>query len=118
MPWERNGQRHKAARILVLRDIDVIERLNPLRQMLGSMMFEGGDIIRERRSSGGFTRIESGRLFVAMNHKQLETLENESHGATATAQLELLDRGHSSGSSPGPGLGFTDIGLGTEPSSS
>ncbi len=63
--------------------------------MLGSMMFEGGDIIRERIQRYQIQcDYRPGGLFVAMNHKQLETLEEqkanwERYGNT---QLELLDR--------------------------
>ena len=63
--------------------------------MLGSMMFEGGDIIRERIQRYQIQcDYRPGGLFVAMNHKQLETPEEqktnwERYGNT---QLELLDR--------------------------
>lgn len=62
--------------------------------MLGSMMFEGGDIIRERIQRYQIQcDYRPGGLFVAMNHKQMETLEEqkanwERYGNT---QLELLD---------------------------
>ncbi|STV91843.1 oxidoreductase [Klebsiella michiganensis] len=62
--------------------------------MLGSMMFEGGDIIRERIQRYQIAcDYRPGGLFVALNHKQLETLEEqkanwERYGNT---QLELLD---------------------------
>jgi gamma-glutamylputrescine oxidase len=62
--------------------------------MLGSMMFEGGDIIRERIQRYQIQcDYRPGGLFVALNHKQLETLEEqkanwERYGNT---QLELLD---------------------------
>lgn len=43
--------------------------------MLGSMMFEGGEIIRERIQRYQIQcDYRPGGLFVAMNHKQLETL--------------------------------------------
>ena len=79
------------------RDIDVIEKnYGPdAAKMLGSMMFEGGDIIRERIQRYQIQcDYRPGGLFVAMNHKQLETLEEqkanwERYGNT---QLELLDR--------------------------
>lgn len=78
------------------RDIDVIERrYGPeAAKMLGSMMFEGGEIIRERIKRYQIDcDYRPGGLFVAMNHKQLETLEEqkanwERYGNT---QLELLD---------------------------
>ena len=77
--------------------IDVIEKnYGPdAAKMLGSMMFEGGDIIRERIQRYQIQcDYRPGGLFVAMNHKQLETLEEqkanwERYGNT---QLELLDR--------------------------
>jgi gamma-glutamylputrescine oxidase len=62
--------------------------------MLGSMMFEGGEIIRERIQRYQIQcDYRPGGLFVALNHKQLETLEEqkanwERYGNT---QLELLD---------------------------
>ncbi|MGL4726182.1 MAG: NAD(P)/FAD-dependent oxidoreductase [Scandinavium sp.] len=78
------------------RDIDVIERnYGPeAAKMLGSMMFEGGEIIRERIKRYQIDcDYRPGGLFVAMNHKQLEKLEDqkanwERYGNT---QLELLD---------------------------
>lgn len=89
------------------RDIDVIEKnYGPdAAKMLGSMMFEGGDIIRERIQRYQIQcDYRPGGLFVAMNHKQLETPEEqkanwERYGNT---QLELLDRGHSSRSGQRP----------------
>lgn len=78
------------------RDIDVIEKnYGPdAARMLGSMMFEGGEIIRERIQRYQIQcDYRPGGLFVALNHKQLETLEEqkanwERYGNT---QLELLD---------------------------
>lgn len=78
------------------RDIDVIERrYGPeAAKMLGGMMFEGGEIIRERIKRYQIDcDYRPGGLFVAMNHKQLEKLEEqkanwERYGNT---QLELLD---------------------------
>ncbi|MRS16337.1 FAD-dependent oxidoreductase [Enterobacteriaceae bacterium RIT691] len=78
------------------RDIDVIERsYGPeAAKMLGSMMFEGGEIIRERIKRYQIDcDYRPGGLFVAMNHKQMEKLEDqkanwERYGNT---QLELLD---------------------------
>lgn len=78
------------------RDIGVIERnYGPeAAKMLGSMMFEGGEIIRERIKRYQIDcDYRPGGLFVAMNHKQLEKLEDqkanwERYGNT---QLELLD---------------------------
>jgi gamma-glutamylputrescine oxidase len=80
------------------RDIDVIERrYGPeAAKMLGDMMFEGGEIIRERIKRYQIDcDYRPGGLFVAMNHKQLEKLEEqkanwERYGNT---QLELLDAG-------------------------
>jgi gamma-glutamylputrescine oxidase len=62
------------------RDIDVIEKnYGPdAAKMLGSMMFEGGDIIRERIQRYQIQcDYRPGGLFVAMNHKQMETLEEQ-----------------------------------------
>ncbi|ATF92011.1 NAD(P)/FAD-dependent oxidoreductase [Cedecea neteri] len=78
------------------RDIDVIERrYGPeAAKMLGGMMFEGGEIIRERIKRYQIDcDYRPGGLFVAMNHKQLEKLEEqkanwERYGNT---QLEMLD---------------------------
>ncbi|WP_395490660.1 NAD(P)/FAD-dependent oxidoreductase [Cedecea davisae] len=78
------------------RDIDVIERrYGPeAAKLLGGMMFEGGQIIRERIKRYQIDcDYRPGGLFVAMNHKQMETLEEqkanwERYGNT---QLELLD---------------------------
>lgn len=78
------------------RDIDVIERrYGPeAAKMLGGMMFEGGEIIRERIKRYQIDcDYRPGGLFVAMNHKQLEKLEEqkanwERYGNT---QLALLD---------------------------
>ncbi|WMY76079.1 FAD-binding oxidoreductase [Buttiauxella selenatireducens] len=78
------------------RDIDVIERTYgaDAAKMLGSMMFEGGEIIRERIKRYQIDcDYRPGGLFVAMNHKQLEKLEEqkanwERYGNT---HLELLD---------------------------
>ncbi len=78
------------------RDIDVIEKnYGPdAAKVLGSMMFEGGEIIRERIQRYQIQcDYRPGGLFVALNHKQLETLEEqkanwERYGNT---QLELLD---------------------------
>ncbi|MGU3522056.1 NAD(P)/FAD-dependent oxidoreductase [Enterobacteriaceae bacterium C23F] len=78
------------------RDIDVIERsYGPeAAKQLGAMMFEGGEIIRERIKRYQIDcDYRPGGLFVAMNHKQLEKLEDqkanwERYGNT---QLELLD---------------------------
>ncbi|MEW5559630.1 FAD-binding oxidoreductase [Enterobacter asburiae] len=78
------------------RDIDVIERsYGPeAAKQLGGMMFEGAEIIRERIKRYQIDcDYRPGGLFVAMNHKQLEKLEEqkanwERYGNT---QLELLD---------------------------
>lgn len=78
------------------RDIDVIERrYGPdAAKLLGGMMFEGAEIIRERIKRYQIDcDYRPGGLFVAMNHKQLEKLEEqkanwERYGNT---QLEMLD---------------------------
>lgn len=54
--------------------------------MLGSMMFEGGDIIRERIQRYQIQcDYRPGGLFVAMNHKQLETWKSRKPTGSATA---------------------------------
>jgi gamma-glutamylputrescine oxidase len=54
--------------------------------MLGSMMFEGGEIIRERIQRYQIQcDYRPGGLFVALNHKQLETLEEQKPTGSATA---------------------------------
>ncbi|WP_380180275.1 NAD(P)/FAD-dependent oxidoreductase [Kalamiella sp. sgz302252] len=78
------------------RDVDVIERSygKEAARMLGSMMFEGGDIIRERIKR---YKIEcdyrSGGLFVALNARQFATLEEQKQNweRYGNDQLELLD---------------------------
>ncbi len=78
------------------RDIDVIERSYGAEaaKQLGGMMFEGAEIIRERIKRYQIDcDYRPGGLFVAMNHKQLDKLEEqkanwERYGNT---QLELLD---------------------------
>ncbi len=70
------------------RDIDVIEKnYGPdAAKMLGSMMFEGGDIIRERIQRYQIQcDYRPGGLFVAMNHKQLETPKSRKPTGSATA---------------------------------
>ena len=70
------------------RDIDVIEKnYGPdAAKMLGSMMFEGGDIIRERIQRYQIQcDYRPGGLFVAMNHKQLETRKSRKPTGSATA---------------------------------
>lgn len=70
------------------RDIDVIEKnYGPdAARMLGSMMFEGGEIIRERIQRYQIQcDYRPGGLFVALNHKQLETLEEQKPTGNATA---------------------------------
>ena len=62
------------------RDIDVIEKSYGMdtARMLGSMMFEGGEIIRERIKRYQIDcDYRPGGLFVAMNDKQLATLEEQ-----------------------------------------
>ncbi|VFS56544.1 Gamma-glutamylputrescine oxidoreductase [Raoultella planticola] len=78
------------------RDIDVIEKTYgpDAARMLGSMMFEGGEIIRERIQRYQIQcDYRPGGLFVAMNHKQLETLEEQKANweRYGNNQLELLD---------------------------
>lgn len=70
------------------RDIDVIEKnYGPdAAKVLGSMMFEGGEIIRERIQRYQIQcDYRPGGLFVALNHKQLETLEEQKANGNATA---------------------------------
>ena len=58
------------------RDIDVIERTYgpDAAKMLGSMMFEGGNIIRERIKRYQIDcDYRPGGVFVALNHQQMET---------------------------------------------
>lgn len=62
--------------------------------MLGSMMFEGGEIIRERIKRYQIDcDYRPGSLFVAMNDKQLATLEEQKENweRYGNKQLELLD---------------------------
>lgn len=74
------------------RDIDVIERTYgpDAAKMLGSMMFEGGNIIRERIKRYQIDcDYRPGGLFVALNHKQMETLEEQKSNWNATAIRSL-----------------------------
>ncbi len=78
------------------RDIDVIEKNYGMdtTRMLGSMMFEGGEIIRERIKRYQIDcDYRPGGLFVAMNDKQLATLEEQKENweRYGNKQLELLD---------------------------
>lgn len=78
------------------RDIDVIEKSYGMdtAPMLGSMMFEGGEIIRERIKRYQIDcDYRPGSLFVAMNDKQLATLEEQKENweRYGNKQLELLD---------------------------
>ncbi|MFY3817359.1 gamma-glutamylputrescine oxidase, partial [Escherichia coli] len=78
------------------RDIDVIEKSYGMdtARMLGSMMFEGGEIIRERIKRYQIDcDYRPGGLFVAMNDKQLATLEEQKENweRYGNKQLELLD---------------------------
>lgn len=78
------------------RDIDVIEKNYGMdtARMLGSMMFEGGEIIRERIKRYQIDcDYRPGGLFVAMNDKQLATLEEQKENweRYGNKQLELLD---------------------------
>ncbi len=57
------------------------------------MMFEGGDIIRERIQRYQIQcDYRPGGLFVAMNRKQLETRKSRKLTGYGNTQLELLDR--------------------------
>ncbi|MBV4368524.1 NAD(P)/FAD-dependent oxidoreductase [Erwinia phyllosphaerae] len=78
------------------RDVDVIEKSygRDAARMLGSMMFEGGDIIRERIKRYGIEcDYRPGGLFVALNTRQLATLEEQKQNweRYGNDQLELLD---------------------------
>ena len=78
------------------RDIDVIEKSYGMdtARILGSMMFEGGEIIRERIKRYQIDcDYRPGGLFVAMNDKQLATLEEQKENweRYGNKQLELLD---------------------------
>ena len=78
------------------RDIDVIEKSYGMdtARMLGSMMFEGGEIIRERIKRYQIDcDYRPGGLFVAMNDKQLATLEEQKENweRYGNKQLELAD---------------------------
>lgn len=80
------------------RDVDVIERSYgaDAARMLGSMMFEGGDIIRERIKRYGIEcDYREGGLFVALNNKQLSHLEAQKRNweRYGNDRLELLDAG-------------------------
>jgi len=78
------------------RDVDVIERSYgaDAARMLGSMMFEGGDIIRERIKRYNIAcDYRPGGLFVALNARQFATLEEQKQNweRYGNDQLELLD---------------------------
>ncbi|MEI2265584.1 NAD(P)/FAD-dependent oxidoreductase [Erwinia sp. CGal63] len=78
------------------RDVDVIERSYGAEaaRMLGSMMFEGGDIIRERIKRYNIAcDYRPGGLFVALNARQFATLEEQKQNweRYGNDQLELLD---------------------------
>lgn len=80
------------------RDVDVIEKSygKDAARMLGSMMFEGGDIIRERIKRYGIAcDYQQGGLFVALNARQFATLEEQKQNweRYGNDQLELLDAG-------------------------
>lgn len=80
------------------RDVDVIERSygKEAARMLGSMMFEGGDIIRERIKRYNIAcDYRPGGLFVALNARQFATLEEQKQNweRYGNDQLELLDAG-------------------------
>lgn len=80
------------------RDVDVIERSygRDAARMLGSMMFEGGDIIRERIKRYGIAcDYRPGGLFVALNARQFATLEEQKQNweRYGNDQLALLDAG-------------------------
>ncbi len=78
------------------RDIDVIERHHgkEAARMLGSMAFEGADIIRQRIDQYQIDcDLKSGGLFAALNPKQMDELK-ERHALWAKFghdQTELLD---------------------------
>jgi gamma-glutamylputrescine oxidase len=78
------------------RDIDVIEARygQDTARMLGSMMFEGGDIIRSRIEQYGIDcDFRPGGIFAALNSRQLHELENQKANweRYGHRQLELLD---------------------------
>lgn len=78
------------------RDIDVIEARygQDTAHMLGSMMFEGGDIIRSRIEQYGIDcDFRPGGIFAALNSRQLHELENQKANweRYGHRQLELLD---------------------------
>ncbi|WP_312042008.1 FAD-binding oxidoreductase [Erwinia sp.] len=78
------------------RDVDVIEKSygKEAASMLGSMMFEGGEIIRERIKRYSIAcDYRPGGLFVALNARQFATLEEQKQNweRYGNDQLELLD---------------------------
>lgn len=78
------------------RDIDVIEQRYGMdtAKMLGSMMFEGAEIIRQRIKRYAIDcDYKPGGIFVALNNKQYHTLiEQKAHWERyGNTQLELLD---------------------------
>lgn len=79
------------------RDIDVIERQYGVdaARMLGSMMFEGGGIIRERIQRYAIDcDLREGGIFAALNQRQLKGLEEQKAlwNRYGNDRLELLDR--------------------------
>ncbi|WP_458735588.1 NAD(P)/FAD-dependent oxidoreductase [Zobellella taiwanensis] len=78
------------------RDIDVIEARygHDTARMLGSMMFEGGDIIRDRIEQYGIRcDYRPGGIFAALNRRQLHELEHQKANweRYGHRQLEWLD---------------------------
>lgn len=79
------------------RDIDTIERNCPPEQarLLGNMLFEGGDIIRERIERYQIQcDFRQGGVFAADTEKQLHELkaQKERWGRWGNDQMELLDK--------------------------
>ncbi|WP_249674477.1 NAD(P)/FAD-dependent oxidoreductase [Pseudomonas abieticivorans] len=78
------------------RDVDVIEARYGARtaEVLGSMIFEGGDIIRERIAQYGIEcDYRQGGIFAALNPKQLRGLAEQKRGweRYGNDQLHMLD---------------------------
>ncbi len=78
------------------RDLDVVEKRygTAAAEALGSMAFEGGDIIRERVARYGIDcDLREGGVFAALNRRQLHELEGQvaSWQRFGHSGLELLD---------------------------
>ncbi|MDE1169208.1 MAG: FAD-binding oxidoreductase [Pseudomonas sp.] len=78
------------------RDVDVIEARYGARtaEVLGSMIFEGGDIIRQRIAQYGIEcDYRQGGIFAALNPKQLRGLAEQKRGweRYGNDQLHMLD---------------------------